>query len=334
MPDRYKAQRDAARGMIETLRLHGRAPNVFIIGAQKCGTTSLADALNASPQFFLTPVKEPNFFCFDIRPQRFATAFRQLQIEDEWSAIERSKREEVLYAYFESPDAYAALFEGAEAFHVRADASVTYLYSAEAADAIADLVPDAKIIVILRDPIRRALSHWRMQRRAGIETEGDFVSAVLRDHAEHTHEWGRKHLYVEAGLYARQLRPYVDRFPRNCIHILFLETLLSDKSAEHLREVERFLGLAQTSIARLPPKNAGRDARSAAFNQFLYRSGLKRAVQRVMPYRIKELGKRIFYSTTEAEASVDTERLRPLFASDSAELEEMIGSKVPWTYHQ
>lgn len=321
------AAREMARRLIEARR----DPNLFIVGAQKCGTTALAADLEADPAVFLTAIKEPNFFARDVRPELFAAAFRHLHLEDEASALGRSERERVLYAYLSDPASYEALYAGAAGHQVRGEASVTYLYSEHAAEAIAACFPGARIVAVLRDPIARAHSHFRMQQRAGVETETDFVTAVLRDHAEPTHVWGRKHLYVEVGRYARQLRRYLAAFPPEQVLVLDFDDLFLSPTGAGRLAVRSFLGLGPPAAA-MPVENAGATPRFHRLNGLLYRSGLKRLVQTLLPAGLRQAGKRLYYGGSSRGApDEERARLAPLFAEDAEELQALLGRPMPWT---
>ncbi|MEP0825293.1 MAG: sulfotransferase, partial [Nitrososphaera sp.] len=108
-------------------------PNFFIVGAQKCGTTSMYYYLKDVPGVFMCPVKEPNHFAPNVR---------------ETVAIDviRDKRE------------YLDLFRKADGNIAIGEASVFYLWDPDAPRLIRQTVPNAKIIIMLRDPIERAFS--------------------------------------------------------------------------------------------------------------------------------------------------------------------------------
>jgi hypothetical protein len=134
-------------------------PNFFIVGAPKCGTTSLADWLGAHPQVFMPSVKEPHHYNTDIG---YVTRYRD-------------------------PEEYARLFEEAGPAHARVgEASVWYLYSQEAVPRLLDDCPEARLIALLRDPADMAVSLHRQLAFNGWETEHDFAEAwKLQDRRRH-----------------------------------------------------------------------------------------------------------------------------------------------------
>ncbi|MFM9056644.1 MAG: sulfotransferase domain-containing protein, partial [Bacteroidota bacterium] len=112
----------------------------FIVGAAKAGTSALHHVLSLHPGVSMSSVKEPNFFSWDLIEQQ------QL--------------------YYETPqirteDSYEALFQGHPG-RLRGEASVSYLYYPAVAKRLYDYNPSAKIIIVLREPISRAQSHYGM----------------------------------------------------------------------------------------------------------------------------------------------------------------------------
>ena len=110
----------------------GRAPDFYVVGHQKCGTTALYLMLSEHPQVFMPPdVKEPWYFGRELRSrfQKPSTRSRPTTLED-----------------------YLALFADAEPGQLVGEASPQYIRSLHAAREIAELRPDAKIVAVLREP--------------------------------------------------------------------------------------------------------------------------------------------------------------------------------------
>ena len=126
-----------------------RLPDFFIVGAPKCGTSALASYLRSHPKILVSPVKEPNYFCFD------APALR---------VIDRL-------------ETYGRLFARARPDQICGEASTAYLFSDEAVPAILDAVPAAQIIVMVRNPLDMVVSHHSQKLYALEENEPDFETA-------------------------------------------------------------------------------------------------------------------------------------------------------------
>lgn len=125
-------------------------PDFLIVGAQKCGTTSLAAYLRAHPLVFMTTPKEPNFFS---------------------------------YHWERGVDWYAALFAGGAGSRVRGEASVSYAMAPAIPDVpgrIARVVPRARILYVIRHPLERIRSHYRYHVYRGKESARTLAEAMER----------------------------------------------------------------------------------------------------------------------------------------------------------
>src|SRR5205823_7828937 len=127
-------------------------PNLFVLGAGKCGTTTLHNLLSLHPSIVMSKPKEPSFWC------------RSFQV-------------------VKNPMEYFSLFSvrnGATAIY-RGESSHVYFSNPETAEVIAALFPDAKFIVILRDPMQRAYSLYRHMRRGNHESIPTFHEALVKE---------------------------------------------------------------------------------------------------------------------------------------------------------
>jgi len=120
-------------------------PNFFIVGAQKAGTTTLYEYLKMTNGVYIPSVKEARFF-HDNSKKKFE--------------IPRVITDEVKYL---------KLFSGVKDEKAIGEASPSYLHDPESAELIHDKVPNAKIIIMLRDPVQRAFSQYLMRKTNGKE---------------------------------------------------------------------------------------------------------------------------------------------------------------------
>jgi Sulfotransferase family len=213
-------------------------PDFFIIGVPKAGTTALHSALASHPEIFMSPVKEPKFFmCEDERP------LRQRGPGDAHSAQEWVSRRED----------YEALFYGAEG-RLCGESTPFYLYDSAAHDRMARTVPDAKLIIVLRDPIDRAHSNWLHLWSDGLETERDFVTACSLEVKRISDGWGPFWQYLNLGRYGEQLQHLLTRFPREQIGILRYRDLV-DSPERAVDRICRFLGVEERLVPSIPVEN-------------------------------------------------------------------------------
>ncbi|HJU09290.1 MAG TPA: sulfotransferase, partial [Candidatus Binataceae bacterium] len=199
--------------------MHEIWPNFFLVGAAKAGTTSIYAYLSEHPEIFFPVIKEPHFFT-QVRPapeQRFLI-----------EAV--SKR-----------SAYLKLYAHASNHRVIGDASPSYLWHPEVPRRIHDEVPEAKIAVVLRDPVERAYSHYLMDYREGAQNL-PFFEALLEDMKRPDKGWGVSYLYYELGLYAEQLERYLDIFKPERVKILMFDAFRREPHSV-LRELADFLEL-------------------------------------------------------------------------------------------
>ena len=205
------------------------APDFFILGAQKCGTTALYEVLRQHPGLFLSPVKEPRFFIGDgCRPFFQGPGAEDFLRGGVWESA-----------------AYAALFAGAPGGALRGEASPVYLSAYQTRDTakrIAAAAPDARLIVLLRDPAERAFSAFLHHRRLGLETLTDFEAALAAEDDRLARSWLPGWAYRRNGLYGENLRPYLELFPRDHLRVVAHETW-SARPREVVRELFSFLGV-------------------------------------------------------------------------------------------
>jgi hypothetical protein len=286
-------------------------PNFFLVGAAKAGTTSIYAHLSQHPSVFFPSLKEPHFFA-QVRP---APEQRYL--------IEAITKRSV----------YLRLFMRAGDHPVVGDASPSYLWHPEVPRRIRAVVPEAKIAAILRDPVERAFSHYLMDYREGAQSKS-FYQALLADMSRHDKGWGISDLYYELGLYAGQVRRYLNTFKLERVKILMFEDFRRDPGRV-LRELAAFLDLDPAPFAHI---DASRHYNSYAAprNQLLRRlAGAKfsRVLgQALMPRALGDfIFERIFLKQAP-KPRLDPrarELLCSLYAPDLDDLEELLGRHLP-----
>ena len=188
-------------------------PNFFIVGAPKAGTTSLYHYLDQHPDIYMSPVKEPNYFAAEIRPENF---------KDLRGGTESDLR--ALREYLAGPmaekrfggvitewDDYLKLFRNVKKETAIGEASVCYLWSKTAAQNIQAKIPNAKIIMVLRDPVDRAFSQY-LQSLTGGSTRNSFRSYVETCLSRRNGQLDEFRFCLEFGEYSDAIRRYLDQF--------------------------------------------------------------------------------------------------------------------------
>ena len=213
-------------------------PDFLVIGAPKAGTTALHTALARHPGLYLSPVKEPKFFLTDGPPPT-----------DGGPGDAQTYREHV----WRRAD-YEALFNGAPPGALCGESTPFYLYDLAAQRRIRDLIPDARLIVILRDPVERAHSNWAHLWSAGREPIGNFVRACAEEDRRVAAGWSAFWHYTRLGRYGEQLEHLFRLFPREQV-LIFRYVRLLDEPSRILDEICAFLGVTQGLISDVPREN-------------------------------------------------------------------------------
>jgi hypothetical protein len=214
-------------------------PNLFIVGAPKCGTTAWVHYLSSHPDIFFSPVKEPHYFCTD---------FPNLQRQ-------RTEAE------------YLGLFRDGGGCAVVGEASVRYIHSTEAAKNIKRFNPKAKIIAFVRDQadylpsqhnqmlftkqecIRDFETAWRLAgKRDSINSSPHCLEPAFLD-------------YASLGAFSRHVERFYDQFPEDQIRVFHFRDWSRNPRATYL-EILSFLGLPDDGRSEFPKINEAKERRT------------------------------------------------------------------------
>lgn len=223
------------------------APNFILVGAPKCGTTALATYLRAHPRIFMCMPKEPGYFAADFPAHRYVSNWRD----------------------------YESLFAGAGEQHLAiGEASIFYMYSDLAIAGLRRRLPEARLLVMLRNPVDLAISMHAQSLRTRDENILDFASAwaLCADrragHGIPPHCRDSKVLlYDRLPLLGLQLQRLLDIFPRSQVRWWFYDDFAANP-ARIYREVLAFLGVDFDGRGDFPRVNPRLRARSQALAQF------------------------------------------------------------------
>lgn len=194
-------------------------PNFFIVGTPKAGTTSLYHYLDEHPEVFVSPVKETNFFSYnEIKDQGLFYG------EEHISTLAQ----------------YESQFVNAGSAKAIGEASVSYLFYPSVPAKIKQYSPDAKIIVILRNPVERGYSHYLMDKRLGL-VRVPYEDIIEKKGITHKNELFYQQ-YVSLGCYYEQLKRYIDQFGRDSVKVFLQEDLIADMD-KTMTSIYQFLGV-------------------------------------------------------------------------------------------
>jgi len=237
---------------------------VFIVGAPRCGTTTMARWLQAHPQVLFPFVKEPHFFAqHDLR----GLAEPELR-----RIVER----DYLDHFFSEP-------EGER--RIAADASVSYLYAPEQLEPVLKLWPDSRFVVALRDPLSLLPSlHKRLifTGDENIRRFEDAWTAVPERARGRRIPWStiepRWLRYDEAGRYGTYVERLFAAVGRERCLVMLFDDLVADPAGQHSRLLD-FAGLRQVPPPELKPEREGKGVRFLLLQQLL-----KRPPRVLLPY--------------------------------------------------
>jgi hypothetical protein len=229
-----------------------RAPEFFIVGHAKCGTTALYTMLRSHAQIYMPEIKEIRFFTPELR-SRFAKPGA-------------GRRPDTL-------DGYLQLFAPARAEQRLGEASPAYLRSPTAAARIAEVAPEAKIIAILREPTSFLRSFHLQSLHNHIESERDLRRALAleadrragRQIPRYAHS-PEPLMYSDHVRYVRQLRSYHEAFAREQVLVLIYDDFRADNAAT-LSRVLRFLEVEDVPLAQAVETNRLGGVRSQRLHQ-------------------------------------------------------------------
>ena len=294
-------------------------PNTFIIGVQKAGTTTLDDWLAQHPQIYCyESLKDIHLFA------RFKTRAE---------IIERLKKEPAPYK--NQP--------------VVLQSAVNYIFYPQLLKAIAQFERKAKLILILRNPVDRAISSYGYFTKMLRETrtieealiyEPKQVTEFSKDNSDFT--------YIEHGFYAKQIKSCLEYFPKEQLLVLDYDDLAKNPSLL-LHNIFSFLGIDVSFKPDLTPRNVTGTVR----NQFLQESIINKRgrtrkwvvdnlVDPIFPVAKRKLLKRKLFEmntgkATTGQASIHTadeetvektkKQLAPYFYDDAKELDKMLQTK-------
>ena len=231
-------------------------PNFFIIGAPKCGTTSLYFWLLEHNKIFMPNIKEPHFFASELKSRKVQTLSR-----------------------------YKKLFENANDNHLAVgEASTGYLFSQEAVPRIESRYSGVKYIVMLRNPIDMAQSLHEQEIRCGAEHVRDFETAWRlspeRRRGREVHfgcESPKRLDYMNRCSLGSQLERLLSTVSRSRVLILFLEDIRKESRNEYEKSLD-FLSVPTDNRSKFPVRNESKEVKYPTLRRLIRNAGRVRNI--------------------------------------------------------
>jgi hypothetical protein len=213
-------------------------PNFFIVGAARSGTTALANYIGQHPDIYVSPVKEPCYFLPDYGVDNYGE--------------------------------YLTFFSKAGSAMAIGEASTGYLFDLHAARGILGRFPDAKIIIILRNPVDMALSLWQFMTVNGSESKS-FKNAISPEERRYrktdqfkkecaSWSWWANYIYIERALYFNQVKMYIDAFGRDQVRIYIFENFIRSP-VKTCQDLFNFLKVDSSFVPKCRILNEGGELR-------------------------------------------------------------------------
>lgn len=282
-----------------------RLPDFICIGAMRCGTTTLWKMMKGMSDIYLPETKELHFFdrCFD-----------------------------------EGISFYSSFFNSASPSHICGEFTPNYLPSKECCRRIRNVLPAAKLLVIIRNPVFRAWSHYRYSVCWGPETLS--LEKALQREETRIEKGGYREVYYsykKRGQYIDQLLAYESAFSRDNIHLVFLEDLVRDKE-QVLNRIRNHIGLAP--LKEMPSIRLTHENKLSQFPNSLHLHQLTRNLIKlyqghsILHRGIRKISKLIQQRNlldTSPELSEKVEyQLTKYYEPFDARLEAWLGRPLPW----
>tara|TARA_B100000029_G_scaffold485775_1_gene539435 strand:- start:3446 stop:4312 length:867 start_codon:yes stop_codon:yes gene_type:complete len=283
-------------------------PNFFIVGAAKCGTTSMWQYLKQHPKIFMCNPKEPTYFSEIITGAR--PFDKRKPTWKEYLGLFTSDNDEIIFG----------------------DASPGYLVDPSSAEKIHEKFPNSKILIFLRDPVKRAYSHF-IGTRPGDPNKPPFnqqleYESVNLDYMKFTFNdiliWG---------LYYEQVKRYLDTFGPDNVKVMIYEDIFPKNIDDGIREILLFLGLDGKIHDYDPKVYAEYFVPNEKVLKIMRQSLIKNFSSKVIPRNIKESiyvklrghdGKKPKILTS------DEEFLKKFYKNDVLNLERLLKRDLPW----
>ena len=291
-----------------------RKPNFLVIGAARSGTTALCKFLEQHPEVFVSSPKEPHFLAF---------ANQELSFAGPGDDVLMNRRAITQY------DSYTKLFEEANGAVALGEGSVSTLYYPETAiPNIKEFCPDAKCIVVLRNPVERAYSGFLYMIARGFENEKSFEEALESEDSRIDSNWHHIWHYKRQGMYAKQIKSFQDALGTNQLKIILSEDLKGEATQSTMPELYEFIGVDRSFQAKTDaeinrsgkPKNKIlHHAMSLLGRNLAIKDMLKAAV----PSSIRERIRSSNLSRPEMNGAT-RESLTTLFQQEISELSQLI----------
>lgn len=273
-----------------------RLPDFFLVGAPKAGTTSIYNYLSQHPEIFTPTVKEPHFFaCPEVKNTYYEESFVD-EIDD-----------------------YLSLFSESSKGQKAGDFSTSYLHREKAARRIKNMCPDAHILIVLRDPVERAISHYLMDVRDGYQ-DNSLLDCISREGIDNECFYRE---YIDVGMYSGQVERYKNIFGDRRVKVLMFNDLVNETD-KTLYEIEHHIDVDKNVNIKTDKNYNNYQRIKYEPIKTLLNSGFVKKISQNIPVRIREKMRGIVISKEKPELERARSELRRIFRDDVIRLQNII----------
>jgi len=252
----------------------------------------------------MSPVKEPNYFSISVNPETFLSK----PIRDKTK--------------------YLNLFKDVKNEIAVGEASPSYLWDPKAPELIHEVVPDARIIIMLRDPIERAFSHYLLF--LGLGTEKSTFSEAIKNALKAKHDYSGR--LIEAGLYAQQIKRYLEIFGSDKIKIIIFEEFFLD-TTNSFKQVLEFLGLKSNPPDSMNEIHMRFSIPRGKLAELIVRNQAIRKMGKIIPRTIVPASLKSIFTKKTPKPKIpldDRKFLEEFYRDDVKNLQKILGRSLPW----
>ncbi len=305
------------------------SPDIFLIGAAKAGTTTIAEWMTMNPDIALSKIKESNYFSKEIDPANFSKAFNSISSPIPAKYWKGEELEFIHQGFIRDSQLYARLFEHSIKGQKLADCSTSYFWSKKAPDLIKKNSPNAKVLLILRNPVDRAWSHYRMARKYGL-TQESFLKELEKDFLSKS-VWGRSQNFYHLSCYSERLNHWMQNFDKNQLRVEIYETFFRDPQ-QNWNRVCGFLEVNPNSISKVDKKHESQDPKYPKLQKIIFRFNF-RFIRLLLPKKLYSYLKNLlFHKKPEVLSAKTRNKAMKYFINDINQLETLMGRSLSlWT---
>ncbi|HNQ12121.1 MAG TPA: sulfotransferase, partial [Bacteroidia bacterium] len=276
--------------------------NFFIVGAAKSGTTSLYHYLNSHPEIFMSELKETNYFSSkEILEQKLF--YNEVVINEQQQ--------------------YEKLFEKVKNERAIGEASVSYLYYDKVPQRIFEYNPKAKIIILLRNPVERAISHHAMDQRMGWNNIP--LSNIFDLSSKHQQIENYFQQYILLGNYFAQVKRYFDCFGKENVKVILFEDIKKDIQTE-VSHLYTYLNVDSSFVPQpIEEDNAAKEVRSSVLKVLYQQKGIRKFIKASLPGNLrKSIEKVVFSKKSKPKDNLLLQKLSVYYKDDINQLAQLL----------